>query len=398
MVTQLTAMHWEEGGQTHSALWHSENGISPHKRVIVGDDTLTADDAYHLACEGTAILWRGDFQNARQLLQALVRRVDRPSKKSKRASKRVIKGANQPQIQTSVDLFNQHRLTQSQRARVLGMLLIECGSDHSISLRRAPDVSAACLEAYGVATEPYVISLRELLGVISAHEWRKNGVPVLADSEGEAIFIYPHYGVFSPIRGEYLELVCSAPLPKALDLESLAFDIGVGTGVLSVILAMRGVKNIVATDQDERALACAAENIQRLNLTSQIQVLKANLFPQAKAALIVCNPPWLPARPSSKLEHAIYDLDSQMLKGFLANLKNHLLPNGEGWLILSDLAEHLGLRTRAELLSWIEQAGLVVLSRIDTKPKHSRALDQADPLHFARVAEVTSMWRLGIKI
>lgn len=398
MVTQLTAMHWEEGGQTHSALWHSENGISPHKRVIVGDDTLTADDAYHLACEGTAILWRGDFQNARQLLQALVRRVDRPSKKSKRASKRVIKGANQPQIQTSVDLFNQHRLTQSQRARVLGMLLIECGSDHSISLRRAPDVSAACLEAYGVATEPYVISLRELLGVISAHEWRKNGVPVLADSEGEAIFIYPHYGVFSPIRGEYLELVCSAPLPKALDLESLAFDIGVGTGVLSVILAMRGVKNIVATDQDERALACAAENIQRLNLTSQIQVLKANLFPQAKAALIVCNPPWLPARPSSKLEHAIYDLDSQMLKGFLANLKNHLLPNGEGWLILSDLAEHLGLRTRAELLSWIEQAGLVVLSRIDTKPKHSKALDQADPLHFARVAEVTSMWRLGIKI
>ena len=398
MVTQLTAMHWEEGGQTHSALWHSENGISPHKRVIVGDDTLTADDAYHLACEGTAILWRGDFQNARQLLQALVRRVDRPSKKSKRASKRVIMEANQPQIQTSVDLFNQHRLTQSQRARVLGMLLIECGSDHSISLRRAPDVSAACLEAYGVATEPYVISLRELLGVISAHEWRKNGVPVLADSEGEAIFIYPHYGVFSPIRGEYLELVCSAPLPKALDLESLAFDIGVGTGVLSVILAMRGVKNIVATDQDERALACAAENIQRLNLTSQIQVLKANLFPQAKAALIVCNPPWLPARPSSKLEHAIYDLDSQMLKGFLANLKNHLLPNGEGWLILSDLAEHLGLRTRAELLSWIEQAGLVVLSRIDTKPKHSKALDQADPLHFARVAEVTSMWRLGIKI
>lgn len=396
-MIKASSIHWEEGGQTHSAIWHSENGIAPHKKVVLADDTMTADDAYRLACEGSAILWRGDFQNARQLLQALVRRVDRPSKKSRRANKRVAAPSDVSQAQAPVDLFNKHRLSQSQRARILGMVLIRCNADHSISLRRAPDVSTACLEAYGPVSAPYVISLRELLGVISAHEWRKNGVPVLADSEGEAIFIYPHYGVFSPIRGEYLELVCSAPLPKTLDLQSLAFDIGVGTGVLSVILAMRGVKHIIATDQDDRALACAIENIDRLNLTSQIQVLKANLFPQDRAALIVCNPPWLPARPSSTLEHAIYDPDSQMLKGFLAGLKSHLLDQGEGWLILSDLAEHLGLRTRKELLSWIEQAGLMVLDRIDTKPKHHKVYEQTDSLHFARAAEVTSLWRLGIQ-
>ena len=29
------------------------------------------------ACEGTALLWRGDFQNARQLLQALARHLKR---------------------------------------------------------------------------------------------------------------------------------------------------------------------------------------------------------------------------------------------------------------------------------------------------------------------------------
>jgi hypothetical protein len=86
-----------------------------------------------------------------------------------------------------------------------------------------------------------------------------------------------------------------------------------------------------------------------------------------------------------------------MLKGFLAGLKNHLLPQGEGWLILSDLAEHLELRSRQELLSWIEDAGLVVLDRIDTKPKHPKAFDESDPLHFARAAEITSLWRLGIK-
>lgn len=396
-MNQSSSIHWEEGGQARSAVWHSENGIAPHKKVVTADDTLTADDAYRLACEGTAILWRGDFQNARQLLQALVRRIDKPSKKSKRASKRVDSSSNASQAPSSVDLFNKHRLIQSQRARVLGMLLIECNADHSIHLRRAPDVAIACLEAYGVTSEPYVISLRELLGVISAHEWRKNGVPVLADEEGEPIFIYPYYGVFSPIRGEYLELVCSAPLPKALEAESLAFDIGAGTGVLSVILAMRGINNVIATDLDDRALACAKENIALLNLDSQVEIVKANLFPAGKAALIVCNPPWVPARPSSTLEHAVYDPDSQMLKGFLDGLKNHLLPEGEGWLILSDLAEHLGLRSRQELLGWFDRADLKVISRIDTKPKHSKPFDQSDLLYFARSAETTSLWRLEVK-
>ena len=70
-MIQDVSIHWEEGGQPCSAVWHSENGIAVHKKVVTADDTLTADDAYHLACEGTAILWKGDFQNARQLLQAI---------------------------------------------------------------------------------------------------------------------------------------------------------------------------------------------------------------------------------------------------------------------------------------------------------------------------------------
>jgi methylase of polypeptide subunit release factors len=396
-MIQNARIYWKEGDLECSALWHSENGIAPHKKVVIANDTLTADDAYHLACEGTAIVWRGDFQNARQLLQALVRRIDKPSKKSKRASKRVDKldgGASQ---KTTKDIFNQHRLVQSQRARILGMLLIPCNSDHTISLRRAPDVSQACLEAYGVVSQPYVVSLRELLGVISAHEWRKNGLPILADGDGEPVYVYPHYGVFSPVRGEYIELVCNALLPKALDIDNTAFDIGVGTGVLSIILAMRGVQKIIATDQDDRALACAKDNIALLGLGSQIEIVKANLFPEGKASLIICNPPWIPARPSSTLEHAVYDPDSQMLKGFLNGLKDHMLPHGEAWLILSDLAEHLGLRTRQELLVWIEQAGLVVAGRVDTKPKHPKAFDESDLLHFARAAEITSLWRLSSK-
>jgi methylase of polypeptide subunit release factors len=384
-------IHWEEGDEQLSARWHSENGIRPHQKVVLADDTLTADLAYRMACEGTAMLYRGDFQNARQLLQALVRRVDKPSKKSHRADR-----VDKEKSKSPLEVFNLHRLSQSQRARILGMLLIPVNADHSISLRRAPEVAQACLEAYGEQTEPYIISLRELLGVISAHEWRKKGVQVLTRDD-EEIRIHPHYGVFSPVRGEYIELVLKTPLPAAIQRDSIAFDIGVGTGVLSVVLAMRGVQKILATDQSERALACALENIAELGLEDVVEVLNVDLFPQSKAALIVCNPPWLPARPSSVLEHAVYDPESQMLKGFLDGLKDHLLPGGEGWLILSDLAEHLGLRTREALLEWIDAADLNVIERRDTKPHHPKAFDKTDALHTARSREVTSLWRLAAK-
>jgi methylase of polypeptide subunit release factors len=269
------------------------------------------------------------------------------------------------------------------------MLLVPLDAEYVIPLRRAQDVRQACLEAYGPVGEDSVVSLRELLAVISAHEWRKKGIPVPA-VEGR---IYPHYGVFSPVRGEYVDLVAKAPLPADCDL---AFDIGTGSGILSFVLAKRGVKRVVATDQDQRALNCATENAQNLRCTVALEIIKADLFPEGRAPLVVCNPPWVPAQPSSPIEYAVYDPDSRMLRGFLSGLAAHLAPGGEGWLIMSDLAEHLGLRSREQLLGWISVAGLQVLGRIDTRPKHPKASDRSDPLHAARAAEVTSLWRLGV--
>lgn len=373
-------IRWSEEGEEKSVLWRSESGTPPPKRVQIADDRMTADVAYRLASEGTALLWRGDFHNARQLMQALARRADEKSRKTKAKSVAV----------TSAEAFHLHRQAQSQRARTLGMVLLPFDADHSIPLRRAPDARAACEQAYGAGTEPYIASLRGLQGLIGAYEWRKNGVEIPALEAR----IHPHYGVFAPIRGEYVGLVNETPLPELISTQSVAFDIGTGTGVLAAVLARRGIKRIVATDQDPRALDCARENLKRLDIESQVEVEQADLFPEGRAALIVCNPPWVPARPSSPLEHAVYDPESRMLRGFLNGLSAHLEAGGEGWLILSDLAEHLGLRTRAELLAAIEAAGLRVLGKIDVKPNHPRVSDIHDPLHLARAAELTSLWRL----
>ncbi|SNT25443.1 Methylase of polypeptide chain release factors [Noviherbaspirillum humi] len=379
-MTQPADISWTEEGEPRSARWRSES-MAPPKRIVPADDRLDADAAYRLACEGTGLLWRGDYHNARQLLQALGRRIDR---------KRRGKAAPKPPA-SPLDAFNLHRQAQAQRARVLGMLLLPFEGDYAIPLRRAPDVRQACLEAWGPAPgQAFVATLRELLGVIGAHEWRKKGVEIPALGAR----IHPHYGVFSPVRGEYIELVAKAPLPRDT---SLAFDIGAGTGVLSALLARRGIGRVVGTDQDDRALACAGENISRLGLGDRVDIIRADLFPAGRAPLVVCNPPWLPARPSSGIEHAVYDPDSRMLLGFLNGLAEHLAPDGEGWLILSDLAELLGMRSREQLLAAIDAAGLEVAGRLDARPTHGKAFDPDDPLHAARSKEVTSLWRLRAK-
>ena len=395
----LPTIEWTEGGSARTSLWRSERGAPAPKRLVLADDTLSADSAYRLACEGTGLLWRGDFQNARQLLQALARRIDKPPKASKQAKSERKKAAHASISGVAPgQAFHLHRQAQSQRARVLGMLLLEFSPDYALDLRRAPDAKQACVEAWGqadAAAAPSVASMRELLGVISAHEWRKRGVEIPALGKPPNNRIHPHYGVFSPVRGEYVGLVAAAPLPSARPSKFVAFDIGTGTGVLAAVLALRDIDQVVATDQDSRALACARENLQRLHVPCPVKVMQADLFPEGLASVIVCNPPWLPARPGSPLEGAVYDEDSRMLRGFLNRLAGHLAPGGEGWLILSDFAEHLGLRSRAELLAAIAAGGLKVLGRMDVKPEHAKVLDAADPLHAARAAEVTSLWRLG---
>ncbi|MCD9878331.1 methyltransferase [Streptomyces guryensis] len=376
-MSSSSTVRWTEDQQHLSARWHSESALPPPRRAAVADDRTKAATAHRLACEGTALVWRGDFHNARLLLRAMERRVDR---------KRPAPGL------TPAETFHLQRSFRAHRARVLGRLLVVLEDDHSLALRRAPDVRHACMQAYGPpGGGRTAVSLRELLGVLGARQWREKGVEVPALGAR----IHPHYGVFAPVRGEYVDLVAQVPLPGPGP--RTAFDLGTGTGVLAAVLARRGIERIVATDISTRARACARENLGRLGLGGRVCVCGPDLFPAGRAALIVCNPPWIPARPTSTLEQGVYDPGGAMLHGFLSGLAAHLEPGGEGWLVLSDLAERLGLRTRDELPDALHAAGLRVLGRLDTRPRHPRASDSGDPLHAARAAEVTSLWRLAVR-
>lgn len=398
----MAAVHWTEGGASHAARWRSENDAPAPERVAVVDDRTTAKAVYRMARGGAGLLWRGDFHNARQLLRAMDRLHERS--RSGRTGGGTVHGTRPGTAGGATGdglaaLFHGHRAARAERARLLGSLLVLLEPDHTLNLGRAPDVRAACDHAYGpvddASSAPIVerrgtcVALTELVGVLSAYQWNQQGVEIEALGER----IHPAYGVFSPVRGEYVDLVANMPFTGDT-APPVVFDLGTGTGVLAALLAQRGARTAIATDINPRAVACARSNVRRLGLADRVQVVETDLWPSGRADLIVCNPPWLPARPTSALELGIYDAGSDLLHRFLDGLTEHLMPGGEGWLVLSDLAEHLGLRTRDELLTRIADAGLRVAERHDTSPRHPRANDAADPLHEARRREVTSLWRL----
>lgn len=134
----MTAITWIEGGAERSAGWRPENGATPPRDIVVIDDDIAADSALRLARAGTGLLWRGDYHNARQLLRALDRRLEKQA--SRRASRKASRSSNTSNVSRGVetgDLFHANRLARSQRAAVLGRILIELEPDHTIRLRRA---------------------------------------------------------------------------------------------------------------------------------------------------------------------------------------------------------------------------------------------------------------------
>lgn len=393
--------------------WHSENGASAPADIVEVDDSLTADKALGMLRRGTGLLWCGDFHNARQLASAVDRRLSKAAagrsggrRRGKGSASRGGRGGGRgagrdteetPDART---LFLRQRADRAKRAANLGNILVALGPGWTLDLRRAPDVSEACEHAYGAwpeGQEFVVVSLSELQGVLGAWQWHLKGIRI--EELGETL--YPDYGVFSPVRNEYVGLVDHAAAAKfggdAADSSGRVLEIGTGTGVLAAVLAKQGATQVTATDVNQRAVDCARANLERLGYGDRVEVVVADLWPDvSRYDVIIFNPPWLPGTPSSDLEQGIYDADSDALRRFLAELPEHLTPEGEGWLVLSDLAEHLDLRSREELEGWFAEAGLNVVGRGDTAPRHPKTRDENDPLHVARSAEVTSLWRLAV--
>jgi methylase of polypeptide subunit release factors len=327
-------------------------------------------------------MYRGHYANALQLLAAMRRRLSDGAGSGLRGC-------------APIDAYRSAREAKQREHDLLGRLVVSLeGAAYRPDLDGAPALGDFGIQVWGpIGDRPLVVPMREWIGARGAREWYRTGVqvPVLRAR------VHPHYGVFAPIRGEYVNLV--AEQADAVGMAGrTAFDIGTGTGVLAFLLARRGASRVVATDADPRAVACARDNAVRLALGEAVRVCQVppeDPFPSGSAEILVCNPPWIPTEAPTSFDRSVFDPSGRFLLGFLDGVSAHLAPGGEAWLILSDFAEQLGLRPRDFVANAAGRGGLVLLGRRETRALHARATDPGDPLHPLRERETVTLYALG---
>ena len=189
VMNEMRPLTYEFEGQFVTKNWISENHFSPPKKVLQVDDSFSADRYVTLSSQGVSFVWVGDYHNAKQLLQAVQRRIKKKSSPSE--------DLKDPKSLSQV--FYRHRQHQAHKAQILSRLLICVEADLSIRLPRAPDLNQAIRQVVSESklSTDFLISLRELQGIVGAYEWQKKGVSIAALGNQK---IHAHYGVFSPVR------------------------------------------------------------------------------------------------------------------------------------------------------------------------------------------------------
>lgn len=113
-------------------------------------------------------------------------------------------------------------------------------------------------------------------------------------------------------------------------------DIGTGSGVLSVICALRGAKEVIATDISEKAIRNANMNVQNNKVTNKVRVIKTDLFNGIEGRFDIIN-------ANLPILDEVWDAQGiqveSTLERFLKQAKSFLTPKGKIYLPWGSFAD-----------------------------------------------------------
>ena len=160
------------------------------------------------------------------------------------------------------------------------------------------------LESRGVNTAPAVLTTTELQDEDWSDTWKQY---FHTEKPGERVVIKPTWEEYAPQGDEVvIELdpgaafgtgthattsMCIRQLEKLVKPGMTVFDVGTGSGILSIISAKLGAKNIQAVDYDDYVLKIVEENLEQNNVQDIISVAQSDLMQNVhgKAELVIAN-------------------------------------------------------------------------------------------------------------
>ncbi|GBG34111.1 HemK methyltransferase family member 1 [Hondaea fermentalgiana] len=360
----------------------------PPRKVWVLEESPPQEALTRRFSESVGALWHGDFTEGRKVLSSVSRYFKR------RLS------PNMKKAVTPAEDFRLLRKFRAEQATRTSLLLLDISPGFTLRGEGAPDdLSEALSFALGPEFEDrsFLVPLTEVLGMVGALNWFKTGIEVPA-LEVPEFRLRPHFSVFPPTRQDYVSLLARVSLPIQRDH---VIEVGSGSGVLTALLLQRcGVDRLVATDTNLRAVENTRATLASLGLEDRAQVIATSQLPNAEPAdLIVCNPPWMPGRPSSALESAI--VGDTMIHDFIKAASASVRPDsGRILFFMSNLAELIGIQPKGYLDDLFYRNGLEVVETVTTEPKHEDhqvpSIAAARKLKLAdlRASETVSLYSL----
>lgn len=280
--------------------------------------------------EGNHVLIADQFSSGLLVLNALKERLSK----------------NQPK-----QSFENQRSLRDEYRKASQLLLIEI-SNHRLQVKKAPEIG--WLKLLYKETPDFLLPFTDVQGLNSSWQWYEKGIRI----PGLKQTLHPFYGTYFPTRFEHIDLFVNY-LKKYRGAKENAFDVGIGSGILSKLFHQFDFKEVHASDINPNALigvlseqGCepsadlsTGSNQKSVSLSASKERPQTNLYfgdlfagSGVKSDVIVFNPPWIPLpKEVSGIDLAIY-YDAKLFPRFFEEAHKHLNPEGNVVLLFSNLA------------------------------------------------------------
>ncbi len=147
-----------------------------------------------------------------------------------------------------------------------------------------------------------------VISVVDDQDWAENWKQYYKPKRiGEKIVIKPTWESFESLPGDIIieldpgmafgtgthetTIMCTEALEAYVVEDSTVFDVGTGSGILSIVAAKLGAEKVIAVDMDELCVKVSNENILVNNVENIVEVKQGNLLDviQGQADIIVAN-------------------------------------------------------------------------------------------------------------
>lgn len=153
--------------------------------------------------------------------------------------------------------------------------------------------------------EPYgEVSILEIDDQGWSDNWKKFFSTIIIDDK---IIIKPSWEEYSEKPGDIVieldpgmafgtgshetTMMCTEALDKYVRDDSIVFDVGCGSGILSIVAAKLGAKSVTGIDLDETCVKVSKENVDNNKVSELVDIKLGNLLDviEGKATIIVAN-------------------------------------------------------------------------------------------------------------